>query len=309
MEYRIEDNGNQRVLHYKEKQFKTIYTTDIIEAIIARKGIDRTPLYFLHKDNSKIHLNPVFDYLKKNGFSNLKVLEVGCSAGQVTELLNEQDIISSIYTFDIDKQMIDITKAKIKALGLNKVHDLRHLKTRETINLPYENDFFDLVIVKAVVEHLPVEDRHLFVDEYWRVLKMNGIISFLDTPNRQYWLETHSIGLPFVQSMSPTWAFIYSKLFGKLKKEVKFTEFVRIGTAWRNSSYYELLPKRHTFIVEDVTDNSDLGYRFYINRKNNLLKNNIFKLIHWFSRKLNFPINLFLPELNVLFQKKSDIES
>ena len=41
------------------------------------------------------------------------------------------------------------------------------------------------------------------VDEYYRVLGRSGYIAILDTPNRAFPLETHSIGLPLIRWLPP----------------------------------------------------------------------------------------------------------
>ena len=41
------------------------------------------------------------------------------------------------------------------------------------------------------------------MDEYYRLLAPGGHIAILDTPNRLFPLETHSIGLPLVQWLPP----------------------------------------------------------------------------------------------------------
>lgn len=89
MDYEILDQGNERILILGEKQYRTFYSKRIIEAIIERKGADRAVQYFSHKKNRSEFLAPLFRSINDK-FSNLKVLEVGCSVGHITEYLNEQ---------------------------------------------------------------------------------------------------------------------------------------------------------------------------------------------------------------------------
>jgi 2-polyprenyl-3-methyl-5-hydroxy-6-metoxy-1,4-benzoquinol methylase len=120
-EYKIEDKGQKRILIIGDKEYETIYTKRIIELIIERKGLRRAPEYFVHKEKREYLLLPLFGYLKSRAVNNLRVLEVGCSAGQFTELLNEHDCIGEIYSFDIDKVLVEVTKAKVEDLKLKKV--------------------------------------------------------------------------------------------------------------------------------------------------------------------------------------------
>lgn len=291
-EYIINDLGCERVLIAGNKEYRTYYSRRVIELLIKRKGLKRATQYFTHKEKRAKFLDPLFHYLNRETKS-LKVLEVGCSSGHITEYLNEQPCIGEIYNYDIDKAFVEITHIKKDELNLNKVKRIDHFSIQDTLSLPYEDNFFDLIVVLAVVEHLPYENRHVYVDNYYKKLKVGGIIGFWDTPNRFFPLERHSIGLPFVHWLSPQIAFVYAKLLGKLK-ESSFPDFVRAGTGWRNSSYYELLPKSLMIHLKDISE--EMGY-FYEGR-----------FVRFLSRFLDVPVAFFTPSLNVVFRKERDYE-
>lgn len=310
-DYQIIDSGDKRILIFGGNRYETVYSRKLIELIIERKGLARTPEYFVHKEKREYLLLPLFNYLNSHGYKGLRLLEVGCSGGQFTELLNKQDCFSQIYSYDIDKLLVEVTKTKVDELGLNKVKQVDCFSSRETTDLPYENNFFDVIIVSSVLEHLPFENRYIYVDEYYRKLKTGGLIAFLDTPNRNYPLESHSVGLPFISKFSAQTAFIYAKLFGKLKG-VDFPEFVRAGTGWRNASYYDCLPKTLFFVVKDVSEEMDYGYAFFkkIRRtmRSKIFILPFFSLVRFIALRLDFPVSFFLPYLNVVFKKTHDYE-
>jgi len=291
-EYIINDLGNERILIVGNKEYKTYYSRRIIELLIKRKGLKRATQYFTHKEKRAKILNPLFNYLNSKT-KNLKVLEVGCSSGHITEYLNEQRCIEEIYNYDIDKAFVEITNIKKEELNLHKVKRIDHLSIQDTLSLPYENNFFDLIVVLAIVEHLPFENRHVYVDNYYKKLKVGGIIGFWDTPNRFFPLERHSIGLPFIHWLSPQIAFIYAKLFRKLK-DASFTDFIRAGTGWRNSSYYELLPKSLMIDIKDISE--EVGYFCEI------------RFVKLLSRLFDVPVAFFTPSLNVVFRKEKNYE-
>ena len=61
--YEIKDSGNQRVLVIGTKEYPTYYSKKIIELLIERKGIARTPQYFTGvpiTDTNIIGNSPVF---------------------------------------------------------------------------------------------------------------------------------------------------------------------------------------------------------------------------------------------------------
>lgn len=291
--YEIRDHHQERVLIIDGREYRTCYSRKIIEAIIERKGVDRTAQYLTHKSKRSIYLQLLFDYLN-NKASGLRVLEVGCSSGHITEYLNEQPCIKEIYAYDVDRAFVEITRLKKDELNLHKVKSIDHFTNLSTQNLPYDNDFFDLIIVLAVIEHLPYENRHLYVDEYYRVLKTDGIIGFWDTPNRYFPFESHSIGLPLVSLLPPQMAYIYSKIFKKKIREISFSQFIRVGSGWRNSSYYELHPKTMMIDIEDISE--EIGYK----------ANN--KIIRAIAKLFNVPTAFFSSSLNVIFKKIKNYE-
>ncbi|MBU0614336.1 class I SAM-dependent methyltransferase [Patescibacteria group bacterium] len=307
----IEELGGERILIIGDKKYSTFYSKTIIEMIIGRKGIKRTPEYLQHKKDRSRYLEPLFEHFKQANVQNVRILEVGCASGAVTEYLQEQKCISEIYTYDVDREMVEITKLKREELHLNKVVEINHFTNEETLCLPYENDFFDLIIVNAIVEHLPFENRYLYIDQYYKKLKQNGLIGFFDTPNRRFPFEKHSIGLPFIHRMVPENAFIYAKLFGKIKN-ADFTDFVRLGTGWRNSSYYELLPKTIFVDVKDVS--KDVGYYGKTacapgrTIRKLSLKSIFISVTMFVSKLLNIPASFWFPSLNVVFRKEKNYE-
>ncbi len=290
----IQDDGNVRILTVGDRQYRTQYSRRLIELIVERKGIERTPQYLIHKDERSKVLQPMLDELNRAG-RQLRVLEVGCSAGHITECLNEQGCVAEIYSFDVDRAFVDITRLKTKELHLSKVKQVDQYSIRQTQALPYDSDFFDLVIVMAVVEHLPFENRHLYIDEYYRTLKGGGLIGFWDTPNRYYPFESHSIGLPFISLLPPQVAYAYARVFKKKMGTVSFPQFVRAGTGWRNSSYYELLPKALMVDIEDVSEEFGYGHgdRY---------------LTKALARLLNIPPSFLSPSLSVVFRKLKNYE-
>ena len=210
----LEDVGTERILSVNGQRHRTHYSERVIRMLIARKVLARTPLYFPYKETrGRFFLEPLFRYLAARGLAGLRVLEVGCSFGHDTEYLDEQPAVAEIHSFDVDGPFVEITRAKVEELGLTKVRQVLHLTDAETTRLPFADESFDLVLAVAVIEHLPSRDRRRFTDEYYRVLARSGHIAILDTPNRLFPLETHSVGLPLVQWMPPLLAWRYARLF------------------------------------------------------------------------------------------------
>ncbi len=265
LNYRLTDLGDHRVLTVNGRAYSTRYSERVVRLLIERKGPVRAPLYFPFKETrGPLFLEPLFCYLRDRSVHGLSVLEVGCSFGHMTEYLAEQPEVASIVSFDTDPVFVEIVRTKVAELGLDKVRDVVQLDNEVTRRLPWVDGAFDLVLVVGVVEHLPTSDRRAQVDEYYRVLASNGHIAILDTPNRWFPLETHSVGLPFVQWLPPRIAYRYARIFKpKAFAEVLYSEFVADGTGWQNATLRECLPSWGSAELVDVTEEAGYGWTFF----------------------------------------------
>ena len=264
-DYRLTDLGDHRVLTVDGREHTTTYSERILRMLIERKGPRRAALYLPFRETRGRHfLAPLLRHLRAAERAQLSVLEVGCSFGHITECLAAEPMVSEIFTFDTDPAFVAIARAKVDELKLSTVREVAHFTGEETRRLPYADARFDLVVAIGVVEHLPERDRRAQVDEYYRVLAPSGHIAILDTPNRCFALETHSVGLPFVQWLPPALAFRYARL-GRPSKfgRVPYAEFVADGTGWRNATLAECLPSEGAAGLADVTEEAGYGWRFF----------------------------------------------
>ena len=307
--YRLEDLGDRRVLTVAGRDYPTAYSARVVRMLVERKGALRAPQYFSFKETRGRHfLARLFAYLRARGGDGLSVLEVGCSFGHITEYLAEQPEVREISTFDTDPSFVAIVHAKVEELGLARVRDVRLLGNEETRRLPYPDGRFDLVLVVGVIEHLPVRGRREIVEEYYRVLAPGGHIAILDTPNRLFPLETHSIGLPLVQWMPAPLAFACAKV-GRPRRfrGIGYGEFVADGTGWRNASLAACLPSSGRAGLEDVTEDAGYGWRFFrdtARTRTRKLALPAFALACGALHRLRLPPSLALPYLNLLFRKR-----
>jgi SAM-dependent methyltransferase len=307
LEYRIEDLGARRVLTINGRSYPpTRYSKRVIEMLVERKQ-ERAPLYFAFKETRAPHfLDPLLRWLRARGARSLAVLEVGCSFGHMTEYLAEQGEIGSIDAYDTDPAFVEIVRTKVDELRLDRVREVRLFSSDETRRLPWRDGAFDLVLAIGVIEHLP-RDRRGVVDEYYRVLAPGGHIAILDTPNRLFPLETHSIGLPLVQWMSPPLAFRYARLCrpGKFA-DVTYADFVADGTGWRNASLAECLPSSGWTGLEDLTEAAGYGWRFFRNTARSRTRRILLPLFAPICTALaaaGRPPSLVLPYFNLLLRR------
>lgn len=98
---------------------------------------------------------------------NTKILEIGIGDGRLSKRLakNKSNQVTGI---DISDLVIALANEKIES-------DLRlqYLKA-DARQLPFENNYFDIVISKDLIEHLPEKDHHWHIEEVKRVLRGGG---------------------------------------------------------------------------------------------------------------------------------------
>lgn len=96
-------------------------------------------------------------------FGNVQtVLDIGCGLGCMGRL--KPDPAIEVYGLDIDEKAI----TKAKEYEIAQVWDL------ESGHLPFDDDYFDAVLAKDILEHL--QRPWVLLEEIYRVLRSDGII-------------------------------------------------------------------------------------------------------------------------------------
>ena len=308
--YRIVDLGPRRVLAVDGREYPTRYSERVVRMLVERKGARRAPLYFDFKETrGRYFLEPLFRWLRARGARDLTVLEVGCSFGHVTEYLAEQREVATIHAFDTDPAFVALTRAKVEELGLARVREVAHLSNDATRRLPWADGTFDVVLAIGVVEHLPARHRRTQVDEYYRVLAPGGHIAILDTPNRWFPYESHSVGLPLVQWLPPGLAHRYARTFRRgTYGATPYEEFIADGTGWRNATLQECLPSSGWAGLVDVTEEAGYGWRFFRDTARSRTRRAflpLFAVLCALARVARRPPSICLPYLNLLFRREA----
>ncbi len=95
----------------------------------------------------------------------------------------------------------------------NFQRDNLRFQVADALDLPFEDESFDVVICSHVYEHVPDPDR--MFDEIFRVLRKDGICYF-SAGNRLMWNEPH-YNLPLLSVLPRPLAHVYIRLAGKAR--------------------------------------------------------------------------------------------
>lgn len=99
-----------------------------------------------------------------------RILEIGFGSGLT--FLNLNEMYKEIHGLDLAAN-VELIAAKFKSLGIRAF-----LKNGNILDLPYQDGYFDSVLLISVLEHLKPELLILAFREIYRVLKQNGEVVY-----------------------------------------------------------------------------------------------------------------------------------
>ena len=109
----------------------------------------------------------------------LKILNIGAGTGDDLEVLNKY---GKNYVIDIDKEALSVIDSKW----------CEEKKVSDACNIPYDDNFFDIVVSCDVFEH--IENDQKAVSEVYRVLKEDSALLFT-VPAFQFLFSSHDKAL------------------------------------------------------------------------------------------------------------------
>lgn len=244
-----------------------------------------------HQRQNFLYLSSEVKKLGKN--KKIRILDLGCGGGGLVKALKKTYPALEFYACDLSKNAIN--RAKKKSLGVKfYANDIEK-------KLPFKNNFFDLVYMNSVLDHL--ENPKKGIEEVSRILRKKGIFLSL-TPIEGNIFSFHGILSKFkkfrkhrLRYLGHFHAFNRKSLSNLIKKEgfsiekinydwFYFAQFIDISYYFLNSTFF----KNPQSSVDGYIMNNK-------NKKGRILKNirNFFILIQNLESFLipNLPIGFF----------------
>ncbi|MDD4352844.1 MAG: class I SAM-dependent methyltransferase [Candidatus Nanoarchaeia archaeon] len=141
------------------------------------KGYDYLSKYWKNEANGAqmTEFKPFFKMI--GNVKNKKVLDAGCGTGDYAILLQQKG--ATVFGIDLSKGMINYAKKSAKEKKLNIF-----FQKADVCSLPFEDNYFDKIIIARVLGHVSNEDMKIAAKELMRVLKPKGeIIVSMIHPN------------------------------------------------------------------------------------------------------------------------------
>jgi 2-polyprenyl-3-methyl-5-hydroxy-6-metoxy-1,4-benzoquinol methylase len=121
-----------------------------------------------------------------------RVLEIGCGTGASTVALAEQGC--DVAAVDVNQGNLLAAKERCRIYGLEAKFSCLNATD---LHKHFQTGAFDLIIFFATLEHLTYAERMSAMRSTWTMLQPGGLWCVVETPNRLWWFDGHTAGLPF----------------------------------------------------------------------------------------------------------------
>jgi ubiquinone/menaquinone biosynthesis C-methylase UbiE len=161
------------------------------------------------------------------------VLDAGTGTARIPILIAQKKTNWKIIGIDLAQSMLTIGRENINRANLDRHIDLAFIDSKQ---MPYEDNYFDLIISNSLVHHLP--DPKPFFCEARRVLKPDGAIIIRDLlrPDSQKEINV------MVETIDPTYDDRQKQLFAdSLHAAFTLAEVQQMAaeTGWINVNIYQ----------------------------------------------------------------------
>jgi ubiquinone/menaquinone biosynthesis C-methylase UbiE len=150
----------------------------------------------------------VVGYFENLNLNNKKILIVGGGTGAEVFYMHNHFTNANVHVVEPFEDAIEILHVKAQLLNF----PLENIKQSFAESLPFEGNFFDIVVCFTVLEHVNSVERSIL--EMYRVVKEKGVV-MIETPNYLFPEEQHYKVTLFPPRISKTLARLNLKIYGR----------------------------------------------------------------------------------------------
>lgn len=174
--------------------------------------------YFLNTSRQEQIVEHLESYFNLDNKKEHRILDVGCGFGGLCIALQQQ--FEHVFGIEIIKERTEWARKRAT---------LSEIICGSATNLPWPDQYFDLVICIDVFEHIPSKEQEMAALELMRVLKLGGN-GFISVPNRFQLIDEHN----FVWFATWLPKFIRRKYVKLVSKNESYIQcYERSGYGWK----------------------------------------------------------------------------
>jgi S-adenosylmethionine-dependent methyltransferase len=202
-------------------------------------GRDRPPdphtihVHLMHRlTESRNNVMPwVAEYVD---LAKARVLEIGTGTG--SSLVAFAELGATVDAIDINAVHMEAARTRAELFGVQASFYVMNATDLATL---YEKNRYDLIFFSATLEHMTVAERLQCLREAWEHLAPGGVLCIYDTPNRLWYVDTHTTLMPFYNWLPDELAVPYAKRTHPGHFENVSDDFEIAARLGRGVSYHE----------------------------------------------------------------------
>jgi ubiquinone/menaquinone biosynthesis C-methylase UbiE len=146
-------------------------------------------MWYWEKPAGKVRLERRRKLFQENINSKMRVLELGCGCGHITEAIAKTG--AKIVSIDLSPELLEFARKRVP-------QDNVDFMVENAYDLHFENESFDAVIGNSILHHLEIK---VALKEIYRVLKPGGVIFFMEPNmlNPQMYIQLH---VPYLRKLT-----------------------------------------------------------------------------------------------------------
>lgn len=138
------------------------------------------------------------------------VLEYGCGAGAVSTVLAPR--VGRYVGYDIDEDAVSVARTQLEKAGASSNAELHSVPADRILHAVAERGGEpDVVLLYAVLEHMSISERLELLELALRIVRHDGLVAVVESPNRLAAVDWHTSFLPFLCQLPEELAIRYAQ--------------------------------------------------------------------------------------------------